>query len=49
MAKGKQATVDDAAALLRRAESVLILCHQKPDGDTLASPLPRVSDRKSVV
>ncbi len=39
MAKGKQATVDDAAALLRQAGSVLLLCHQKPDGDTLGSGL----------
>ena len=35
METGKQAPVDDAAALLRQAGSVLLLCHQKPDGDTL--------------
>ncbi len=37
MANCNQIAEDDAAALLRRAESVLILCHQKPDGDTLGS------------
>lgn len=30
-------SLEDAAAILKRSEKVLILCHQYPDGDTLGS------------
>ena len=35
----REVTVEEAAAQLRSADRILILCHQKPDGDTLGSGL----------